>query len=93
MPFGGRPEGIPNNSHLIIVPPSLQDQWASEIRRFFRTDDAFRLVIVRSASKHWPEDMDRIREGNVPKIQQIVLVTHSVRDPKYCPPGAAHTNF
>jgi SNF2 family DNA or RNA helicase len=68
---------VPTGPHLIIVPTSLVDQWASEIQRFMRSD--VRVVVVSSKKKEWRKNMDQIRDTTVSSMNVIVLVSHLVR--------------
>ncbi|KAF5340818.1 hypothetical protein D9757_015129 [Collybiopsis confluens] len=68
---------VPNRPHLILVPPSLLDQWGSELKRFMRTD-RIRLVVVSTKATEWEKDMANIRAPGVLGIQIVVLATHNV---------------
>ncbi|KAJ3791981.1 P-loop containing nucleoside triphosphate hydrolase protein, partial [Lentinula aff. detonsa] len=75
--FGGRAEGIPDASHLIVVPTNLIDQWASELRRFMNPR-AVDLIVVSTNAKKWQSDLRRLESSPQPRYRRVVLVTHKI---------------
>ncbi|KAF5355386.1 hypothetical protein D9757_014618 [Collybiopsis confluens] len=75
--FAAMEDQVPNWPHLIVVPPSLVDQWAAKLKRFFRTD-RIRLVVMLTRAVNWAHDMNNIHKSEgLAGVFVIVLVPSS----------------
>lgn len=79
-PYLGSSKSIPHKCHLFVVPGTIVNQWASEIR-IFLNPKAFDLFIYVSRQDFrddfWSESGPFTR-SNQPGANRIILATHSV---------------
>jgi hypothetical protein len=80
FPYLGESDYIPNDTHLIVVPGTVLDQWASEIR-IFLNPKAFDLFVYQTGQdfrdNFWSLS-GPFAQSNQPRANKIILAPHSV---------------
>jgi len=79
-PYLGESDTIPDDCHLILVPGTVLNQWASEIR-IFLNPKAFDLFLYQTGAdfreNFWSES-GPFAQSNQPPSNKIILAPHSV---------------